>query len=87
MSVDVANWTYHSNIMSLPEKPISNLLFFIGFVLCICGIYWLGYHQGLEQLRKSDSGLGGFAEWAGAVFLLVIGAVVLGVGFVLKKKK
>lgn len=57
--------------------------------LCIftIGVYLLGYHYGIEKMRVSDSGLGGFAEWAGSLILIVMGLIVGIICLILRNKK
>lgn len=67
-----------------PSKDfIGKLSLGLGAVLLASGIYHLGYHHGLEFMRKSDSGLGGFAELATAWIQIIAGLILAGVGVVI----
>ncbi|MEQ9165577.1 MAG: hypothetical protein RLO12_04925 [Fulvivirga sp.] len=64
---------------------MSNLTFVIAAICLAAGFYYLGYHHGLEFMRKSDSGLGGLMEIARATGLIFGGFALIIVGLVLKK--
>ncbi len=51
------------------------------------GVYKYGYHNGLEFLRKNDSGLGGLGEIIEAIVLIAIGIITITISFIISFKK
>lgn len=68
------------------KKTLGHILILLGLIIIGFGIYYLGYHNGMERLRTGDSGLGGFAEWAGSLILIVFGIIVTGIGALIQNK-
>lgn len=71
--------------MKLDRETISNLTFVMSAICLAAGFYYLGYHHGLEFMRKSDSGLGGLMEIARVTSLIFGGFALVIVGLFLKK--
>ena len=70
--------------MKTSKETIGVILLIIGFILFTSGVYHLGYHKGLEFLRKSDSGLGGLVELLTAWIQIAGGLITLIIGLLLK---
>ncbi len=68
------------------KKTLGQILFLTGLVVLGFGIYYLGYHNGMERLRTVDSGLGGFADWLGSIILIFFGIVLTAVGALVVNK-
>ncbi|WP_224490965.1 hypothetical protein [Robertkochia flava] len=64
-----------------------NSLRTIGLVILMIGVYKYGYHNGLEFLRKNDSGLGGLGEIIEAIVLIAIGIITITISFIISFKK
>lgn len=58
------------------KKTVGKILFLTGLVVLGFGIYYLGYHNGMERIRTVDSGLGGFADWLGSIILIAFGIIL-----------
>ena len=72
--------------MSTKTKTIvSSVLIIVGLLVLGLGVYDLGYHNGLE-ITRSDSGLGGFAEWASSWIEISIGVVTTCIGWLIRLK-
>lgn len=69
--------------MKISKAAKKNTTILIGSILFVWGMYDLGYHNGLEFLRKGDSGLGGFAGWGSAWIRIAAGLVILGAGLLI----
>lgn len=70
--------------MAMTKKRIGALLILIGLATILTGTYYLGRHDGLELMRKGDSGLGGFAEWGGSWVLIVGGMCIAVIGLLMR---
>ena len=68
------------------KSKIWLLLSVVGTVLLCLGCYNLGYHHGLEFMRASDSGLGGYAEWMGSWILIATGIILVTIGIIVNLK-
>ncbi len=66
------------------KQLISSGFLVVGLFVLGLGIYELGYHNGMEVIRTNDSGLGGFAEWAGSWIEIAIGVATMGIGLAIK---
>ncbi len=73
--------------MTITQKHIGTTLIFIGLATVIIGAYYLGRHDGLEVMRKGDSGLGGLAEWGGSWVLIAGGTCTIGIGLLMKSDR
>lgn len=69
--------------MKPSRDSIGTLIIVIGTGVFVSGFYYLGYHHGLEFMRKGDSGLGGLGElmtaWVqifGGVGIVLFGVIV-----------
>ncbi len=72
--------------MGLNKETIGNVTFAIAALCLATGFYYLGYHHGLEFMRKSDSGLGGLMEIGKAAGLIFGGFALIIVGLVIKNR-
>lgn len=70
--------------MKISRDSISILIIIIGIGVFTSGFYFLGYHQGLEFMRKSDSGLGGLGELMNSWFRIVGGLIIVIIGIAVK---
>ncbi len=61
------------------RKHFWRVLLIIGILTWSFGIFYLGRHVGLEEIRKSDSGLGGLVELLGSIGLITIGFLSLAI--------
>lgn len=68
------------------RKTIKTILLIIGILLIVFGISNFVELNRIESVTN-DSGLGGFAIWASAWALTILGIVFIGISSLIKNKK
>ena len=72
--------------MKSSKETIGVILLAIALILFTSGVYHLGYHNGIESMRQTESGFGGVGELISALIQIFGALIVSSIGIILKNK-